>query len=81
MTTLAILAYNEEKKIKKVIDTFIDSFDKLIVIDDASKDNTSEILKTYSDEKLTILSNDKNLELVNLLKSVLIIFLKQGIII
>ena len=61
VTTLAILAYNEEKKIKKVIDTFIDSFDKLIVIDDASKDNTSEILKTYSDEKLTILSNDKNL--------------------
>ena len=61
VTTLAILAYNEEKSIKKVIDTFIDSFDKLIVIDDASRDNTSKILETYSDKKLTILSNSKNL--------------------
>ena len=51
------------------------------MIDDASKDNTSEILKTYSDEKLTILSNDKNLGAGKFLKSVLIIFLKQGIII
>ena len=78
VTTLAILAYNEEKKIKKVIDTFIDSFDKLIVIDDASKDNTSEILKTYSDEKITILSNSKNLGAGKSLEICINYFLKTG---
>ena len=48
------------------------------MIDDASKDNTSEILKTYSDEKLTILSNDKNLGAGKSLEICINYFLKTG---
>jgi glycosyltransferase involved in cell wall biosynthesis len=41
-----IPAYNEANNIKKVLDKVIPLVDEVIVIDDCSQDNTSEIVKT-----------------------------------
>ena len=59
---LLVLAYNEAVNIKKTITELIDEFDKIIVINDASKDNTQEILSQIQNEhkKVTIVENKKN---------------------
>ena len=62
MTTLIVLAFNEENHIRDVLDSYIESFEKIIVVDDNSSDKTSEILIEYSlkYKKINIISNDKN---------------------
>jgi glycosyltransferase involved in cell wall biosynthesis len=45
VTTLLILAYNEESYIYDLINDYKDSFEKILVVDDCSNDGTSEILK------------------------------------
>jgi len=47
--TIAVVvpAYNEEKQIGLVIETMPDFVDRIIVINDASKDNTLEVVKKY----------------------------------
>jgi len=50
-------AFNEEKLIGKVIGTMPYFVDKIVVIDDNSNDNTSEIVKNC-------ISNNKRLELI-----------------
>ncbi len=47
---VVIPAYNEEKQIKKVLETIPDFVDKIIVIDDASTDQTAEIVRKYIEE-------------------------------
>ena len=47
---LLVLAYNEAVNIKKTIYELIDEFDKIIVINDASKDRTQEILNQIQNE-------------------------------
>ena len=37
-----MLAYNEENTIRNVIEDYMDLFDEIIVIDDASKDKTKK---------------------------------------
>lgn len=44
-TSIVIPAYNEEKRIGKVIDHIKDQGCEVVVIDDASADNTSEVAK------------------------------------
>ena len=44
MTTLGILSYNEEKNIESVINNYADIFEKIIIINDGSKDETFDIL-------------------------------------
>ena len=63
MNTLLILAYNEEFNIEEVILNNEINFDKVLVVNDASKDNTSEILNSLSkqNEKINVISNVKNL--------------------
>ena len=42
MTTLLILAHNEELNIQNVLKDVHSNFEKIIVINDASKDNTEK---------------------------------------
>ena len=63
--SIIIPCYNEALTIKKIIDKIIDvdNYDKeIIVIDDGSKDNSSDILKNKLNEKINkLIINDKNL--------------------
>ena len=54
MFTLLVLAYNEEKYIEETIKDYVNDFEKIVVINDASKDST-----------LTILENLKSSYIVN----------------
>ncbi|MCC5909838.1 MAG: glycosyltransferase family 2 protein [Clostridiaceae bacterium] len=56
-----IPAYNEEKRIEKVLNTIVTSFliTDIVVVDDGSQDHTSAIVSKYDDVKLIKL--DKNL--------------------
>ncbi len=60
---LLILAYNEEQKIKEVVKKYIKNFEKVIVVNDCSKDSTSQILNelNVSYDNLNLIENKKNL--------------------
>jgi len=60
---LIVLAYNESKTIEEVIRKHQTFFDKIIVINDKSKDKTFEILSKLSKDldNLQIINNQKNL--------------------
>ena len=45
MFTLLVLAYNEEKYIEETIKDYVNDFEKIVVINDASKDSTLTILE------------------------------------
>jgi glycosyltransferase involved in cell wall biosynthesis len=51
--TIAVVvpAYNEEEQILSVIETMPDYVDRIIIVDDCSKDKTSEIVKAYIDKQ------------------------------
>lgn len=56
-------AYNAEKYLSEAIEsilsqTFTDF--ELIAVDDGSTDSTLEILRSYSDYRVRIITNDKN---------------------
>ena len=48
MNTLLILAYNEESSVEKVILNNENIFDKILIVNDASKDRTLEIINSLS---------------------------------
>lgn len=58
--TIAIPAYNNEKTIQKTIDSCLvqntDVHYEVLIVDDASEDNTSEIISQYNDEKIRIVT-------------------------
>ena len=56
---VVIPAYNEETQIKGVLETIPTFVDKVIVVDDASNDNTFEVVLSYIKE-----SGDKRIELI-----------------
>ncbi len=62
MFTLVVLAYNEEKYIEKTILELIEYFDKIIVVDDKSSDNTSPLVEALCDKhnKIKLIKNAKN---------------------
>lgn len=61
MIVVIIPVFNEEKHIKKVINSVSLYCDKMIVVNDCSTDNTKQILSSLSQSKLIVLENDKNL--------------------
>jgi glycosyltransferase involved in cell wall biosynthesis len=62
--TIAVIvpAYNEEKLIGKVIETIPAFVDHVVVIDDASRDQTGEIVKAYQkkEARLIYIRHEKN---------------------
>jgi glycosyltransferase involved in cell wall biosynthesis len=59
---VVIPAYNESTQIGKVIDSMPSFVDKIVIVDDLSKDNTIEVVERYqqSNNKITLLKHDKN---------------------
>ena len=63
LVSIIMPSYNTANYISQSIDSVINqtySNWELIIIDDCSTDNTIEIVKTYSDERIRLLSNEKN---------------------
>lgn len=60
--SIIIPAYNEENKIKDTLESIknIDKINEIIVVDDGSKDNTTEIAKSVISEKIKVFKLDKN---------------------
>jgi len=64
MTITAILPiFNEEKTVAKVLSVLLKSksLNKIIVVDDASTDNSLNIIKNFHSDKLKIIHLEKNL--------------------
>jgi len=59
---VVVPAYNEETQISMVIETMPDYIDKIIIVDDASKDGTVEVVNTFlkTNEKIVLLRHKKN---------------------
>jgi len=55
-------AYNEEANIGEVIETMPDYVDIILVVDDCSKDKTSEVVKKYmkKDKRIVLERNERN---------------------
>lgn len=75
-TTISVImgVYNGEKFLRLAIDSILkQTFSDLefIVIDDASTDETSEILKSYNDTRLIIVTNPENIGLTKSLNNAL----------
>jgi len=66
--TIAIPAYNNEKTIKKTIDSCLkqqtDIPYELLILDDASTDTTPEILSQYTDSKLRVVTLEERVPLI-----------------
>ena len=62
---LLVLAYNEQRNIEETINDIDNLFDEIIVVDDCSSDETSEILTllTKVNKKIKIFTNKKILVL------------------
>ena len=59
---VVVPAYNESSQIGKVIETMPDFVDKIVVIDDASKDDTVNIVRQYQSKigKIEIIGHETN---------------------
>jgi len=62
-TTAIVPIFNEEKTIKNVLSTLNNSelIDKIVVVNDASTDNSLEIIKSFISKKIRIISLKRNL--------------------
>ena len=66
LISVIINVYNGEKYIKKCLDSVINqTYDniEILVVDDCSKDNTLNIINSYSDKRIRLLKNKKNMGL------------------
>lgn len=60
--TIAVVvpAYNEETQIGKVIETMPEFVDRIVIVNDKSKDKTAEVIKKYIKEQKRYLESIKN---------------------
>ena len=66
MVSVIIPSYNREKTIERAVMSVLNQTYKdleLIVVDDCSKDNTVEVLKSIKDDRLKIIRLEKNSEI------------------
>ena len=57
---VVVPAYNVEHLVTKVIETMPKFVDKIIVVDDASRDKTTEVVKKMNNKKVYLVRHDKN---------------------
>jgi glycosyltransferase involved in cell wall biosynthesis len=59
---VVVPAYNEETQIKKVIDTMPEFVDRIVIVDDASRDKTVEIVKQHREtmEQIVLIEHQSN---------------------
>jgi glycosyltransferase involved in cell wall biosynthesis len=59
---VVVPAYNEAVQIGKVIETIPDFIDKIVVVDDASSDNTVDVVEKYQQDhkRIVLLQHEKN---------------------
>jgi glycosyltransferase involved in cell wall biosynthesis len=60
---VVVPAYNEETQIGKVIETMPDYVDRIIVVDDCSKDKTADVVREHAEkapEKVHLVIHEKN---------------------
>lgn len=57
---VVVPAFNEELQIGKVIETMPTYVDKVYIVDDHSTDNTSKIILSYNDDRITLIRHSKN---------------------
>lgn len=53
-------AYKEAKMIGQVITTMPDFVDHIVIVDDCSPDDTSEVVKSYADPRVTLIRHEVN---------------------
>lgn len=61
--TVIMAAYNTEEYIEEAIDSILQqSYDnfELLIVEDASTDNTLEVIKKYSDSRIRLIQNEEN---------------------
>ena len=68
LITIAIPVYNNEKTIRKTIDSCLDQQTEtpyeILVVDDASEDSIPEILASYTDEKIRVVTLTERVPLI-----------------
>ena len=68
LITIAIPAYNNEKSIQKTIDSCLeqetDIAYEILILDDASTDSTPKIIKSYTNEKIRIVTLEERVPLI-----------------
>lgn len=57
---VVVPAYNEEKLIVRVMNTMPSYVDKIIVVDDASTDDTYKVAKSHADSRTVLIKHKKN---------------------
>ncbi len=69
LITIAIPAYNNEKTIEKTIDSCLlqqtDINYEILIVDDASEDNTSKIISQYDDKRIRIVTLSKRVPVMD----------------
>ncbi len=69
LITIAIPAYNNEKTIKKTIDSCLNQKTSIkyevMIADDASQDSTPEILAQYANEKIRVITLEERVPLID----------------
>lgn len=58
--TVAVPAYNEERLLARTLESIPALVDRVIVVDDASSDDTPQILEGNQDPRLDVIRHDKN---------------------
>ena len=58
---VVVPAHNEERLISRVIETMPDLVDRIIIVDDASTDRTSENARLAGDDRVDVITLDRNL--------------------
>ena len=53
-------AYNEEQMIGKVIETMPDFVDHIVIVDDCSPDDTSDVVRASADPRVVLIRHEVN---------------------